>query len=143
MKKILFVLICLAFLFLTNFCQRLEQESVSVGIGLRIDEFIPLELAKEQIHSIQEKGFQTILLELPIQADSQTYLPKINRTALVQLSRFLTFPEIQSKQIELQVMLTRINHDQIFPNGKPDSLTIWQTFFWNEIQLLLNRIENQ
>ena len=137
--KSLFGFVLAVFILLVQIgCKPLEQDSVAVAVGIRIDEFLPEEQFRSDLKGLSEKKFQILQIELPLLADSQTIFPKINRTALFQLSKILSQSEITPFQI--QVMVTRTHLDQLFPAGKPDSLETWKHYYWQELKEILNRI---
>jgi len=123
-------------------CSSIERKDVPLALGLRIDDPIDPVLRSQDVETIKQLAIRHIVVELPVEAEAKSGLPKINRYARSELKKVITAYGSAGCRVTLQ--LTYFNYKMLFPDTLPQvEPDIWFAAYWAEIQALLQRIDYQ
>lgn len=118
----------------------LEREDVPVSFSLRLDSRIEFPVLATDFATVRQAGARTVYLEMMLEQNPETRLPKFNRTALVQLPQVLAL----AKEHQLQVGLI-VAHSEIFPLFPGDSagcpVPAWFAKYRTELADMLGRCQ--
>jgi hypothetical protein len=130
---------CIGILFgLVSGCEPLERPKIPVVPGIRIDSYVEIDQARADLDKLAGLGFSNLTIELTVMADTATGFPKINRSSLTQLSRYL--PLIRERGWGWNLVLAHENGKPLFFENTPIADTgLWFGRYRSELLELRGR----
>lgn len=111
-----------------------------MSVSIRLEDFIDQKKAVNDLAAIDSFGIGTVYLELVVEGNASTGLPKINRTALVNLSRLL--PKIKALGLKYGLILSESDRFPLFPEEAPQpAATEWFGKYRQELTGLHTRCQ--